>query len=93
MPELVQQILLILCFARTNDEALQITGLLLKNKMPAKLIQTNDGFSLFNLVEIRFFLSQLNFADDVYIFSEQEILIRFKHNDIAQRAKTNIFMG
>ncbi|MEI8272996.1 MAG: RecQ family ATP-dependent DNA helicase, partial [Paludibacter sp.] len=29
---------------KTNDEALQITGLLLKNNMQAKLIQSNDGF-------------------------------------------------
>ena len=36
---------------KTNDEALQITGLLLKNGMHAKLIQSNDGFSLQNLFE------------------------------------------
>ena len=40
---------------KTNEEALQITGLLSKNGMPAKLIQTNDGFSLYNLAEVRFF--------------------------------------
>ena len=55
---------------RTNEEALQITGLLLKNDMPAKLIQTNDGFSLYNLAEVRFFLSQLNLADDIFIISD-----------------------
>jgi ATP-dependent DNA helicase RecQ len=54
---------------KTNEEALQITGLLLKNKTPARLIQTNDGFSLYNLLEVRFFLSQLNLADDVFIIS------------------------
>ncbi|MGE5356606.1 MAG: RecQ family ATP-dependent DNA helicase [Deltaproteobacteria bacterium] len=57
---------------KTNEEALQISGLLLKNGMPAKLIQTNDGFSLFNLAEIRFFLSKLNFADDVYVISDED---------------------
>lgn len=55
---------------KTNEEALQITGLLLKNKMQAKLVQTNDGFSLYNLLEVRFFLDQLNFADDVFIISD-----------------------
>jgi ATP-dependent DNA helicase RecQ len=55
---------------KTNEEALQITGLLLKHGMQAKLIQTNDGFSLYNLVEVRFFLSQLNLADDVFIISD-----------------------
>lgn len=55
---------------KTNEEALQITGLLLKSEMQAKLIQTNDGFSLYNLLEVRFFLSQLNLADDVFIISD-----------------------
>lgn len=55
---------------KTNEEALQITGLLLKNDMRAKLIQTNDGLSLYNLSEIRFFLSQLNLADDIFIISD-----------------------
>jgi ATP-dependent DNA helicase RecQ len=52
---------------KTNEEALQITGLLLKNKMQAKLVQTNDGFSLYNLLEVRFFLDQLNLSDDIFI--------------------------
>lgn len=56
---------------KTNEEALQITGLLLKNEMQAKLIQTNDGFNLYNLLEVRFFLSQLNLADDVFIISDE----------------------
>jgi ATP-dependent DNA helicase RecQ len=55
---------------KTNEEALHITGLLLKNGMQAKLIQTNDGFSLYNLLEVRFFLSQLNLAEDVFIISD-----------------------
>lgn len=56
---------------KTNEEALQITGLLLKNGMQAQLIQSNDGFSLYNLVEVRFFLDQLNLADDVFIISDE----------------------
>ncbi len=55
---------------KTNEEALQITGLLLKNGMQTKLIQTNDGFSLYNLLEVRFFLSQLNLRDDVFVISD-----------------------
>ena len=38
----------------TNEEAEQTAGLLLKHGMPSKLIQTNDGFSLMDLDEIRF---------------------------------------
>ncbi|MBS1571275.1 MAG: ATP-dependent helicase, partial [Bacteroidetes bacterium] len=55
---------------KTNEEALQITGLLLKNDIQAKLIQSNDGFSLYNLNEVRFFLNQLNLSDDVFIIND-----------------------
>lgn len=55
---------------KTNEEALQITGLLLKNGMLAKLVQTNDGFNLRNLVEIRFFLEQLDLMNDIFTISE-----------------------
>ncbi|WP_136467998.1 RecQ family ATP-dependent DNA helicase [Flagellimonas onchidii] len=58
--------------AKTNDEALQLTGLLLKNGMQAKLIQSNDGFSLYDLVEIRFFLSYLDLGDDVFIITDDK---------------------
>ena len=49
---------------QTNKEALNITGLLIKNGFKAKLIQTNDGFNLYNLLEVRFFLGILKSMDD-----------------------------
>lgn len=55
---------------KTNDEASQITGLLLKNGLRAKLIQTNDGFNLYNLAEVRYFLEALNMADDTFLISD-----------------------
>ncbi|MDI3320611.1 RecQ family ATP-dependent DNA helicase [Pinibacter soli] len=54
----------------TNDEAAQIVGLLRTNGTPAKLIQANDKFNLYDLLEIRFFLNELNLEDDVCIISE-----------------------
>lgn len=81
---------------KTNEEALQITGLLLKNKMQARLIQTNDGVSLYNLLEVRFFLSQLNLADDVFIISDdvwsnsKRILINKFRNSTKLEVCTNI---
>ncbi|WP_207425076.1 RecQ family ATP-dependent DNA helicase [Pedobacter sp. SYSU D00535] len=57
---------------KTNEEALQITGLLLKNNIPAKLIQTNDSFNLYNLLEIRFFLQWLNLSEDTYIIQDED---------------------
>ena len=56
---------------KTNDEALQITGLLLKKNMPAKLIQTNDGFSLFNLFEIRSFIEDLKLDESTPTISNE----------------------
>jgi len=55
---------------KTNEEALQITGLLVKNGMQAKLIQSNDGFNLYNLLEVRFFLNRLNLSEDIYVINE-----------------------
>ncbi|GHU70395.1 hypothetical protein FACS189413_10690 [Bacteroidia bacterium] len=51
---------------KTNEQALEIVSLLIKNNIPAKLIQTNTGFSLSDLVEIRYFIDSLNFRDDSY---------------------------
>jgi len=72
---------------KTNEEALQIAGLLLKQGMQAKLIQTNDGFSLHNLSEVRFFLSQLNLTDDVFIINDdvwanakKELINKFRNS-------------
>jgi ATP-dependent DNA helicase RecQ len=56
---------------KTNEEALQIAGLLVNMGMPAKVVQTNDGFGLDNLLEIRFFLSRLELADDISIISDE----------------------
>ena len=44
----------------TNDEAFGILGLLLKNGIPAKLIQSTDGFALSNLAEVRYFQKKLS---------------------------------
>lgn len=54
----------------TNHEALQIEGLLLNNGLPAKLIQTNDSFSLLNLIEVRYFIEQLKFTEDKFIIRD-----------------------
>ncbi len=47
---------------RKNDEAVLVNGLLNKNKIPARLIQSLDGFPLTALYEIRYF-SDLVFVD------------------------------
>ncbi len=57
---------------RTNDEAVQITGLLIKNGYTAKLIQTNDGFNLYNLAELRYFTDLITTQTDSPVVSEDE---------------------
>ncbi|RFS26720.1 RecQ family ATP-dependent DNA helicase [Chitinophaga silvatica] len=56
---------------KTNTEALHITGLLLKNGIQAKLIQTNDGFSIYNMLEVRYFINLLNGGDDMYVINDE----------------------
>lgn len=40
----------------TNEEALKVLGMLKQNGIPCRLIQSNDGFSLYDLAEIRMFV-------------------------------------
>lgn len=54
----------------TNEEALKIVGLLYKNGIRATLIQSNDGFYLYNLVEIRMFLKFINKDEKSPVISE-----------------------
>ena len=48
----------VLC--RTNQEALSIVGLLEEKGIPARLVQSNDGFNMLKLAEVRFFMDNLN---------------------------------
>jgi len=57
---------------RTNIEALYITGLLNRNGLRAKLIQTNDGFNLINILEVRTLLEKLKSEDDSPSISDEK---------------------
>lgn len=72
---------------KINDDALQIAGLLLKNNLQAKLIQSNDGFNLYNLAEVRYFISRLNLRDDVFLITDEtwlnakrEVVSKYRHS-------------
>lgn len=43
----------------TNMEAMRVMGMLIRKGQRAKLIQSNDGFDIYNLAEIRYFLKML----------------------------------
>ena len=69
----------------TNDETLQATSLLRREGMPAKLIQSNEGFNLFNLVEIRYLAIQLDLepksqtiSDEIWDKAIESLKLRFK---------------
>lgn len=56
----------------TNDESLRILGLLLQKGIHAKLIQSTDDFSLYNLTEIRFFLMVLKKVSSEPVISDKQ---------------------
>ncbi len=53
-----------------NEEAFQVAGLLTKHGYQAKLIQSNDSFSLYNLAEVRFFLNELQLENDIFTIGD-----------------------
>ncbi|MBF7097851.1 RecQ family ATP-dependent DNA helicase [Alkalibacter mobilis] len=65
---------------KTNEEAFQIAGLLKKNGIHAKLIQSNEHYNLYDLDEVRYFVDQLNLYDDTYVIQ----------NDIWNKAKKQL---
>jgi ATP-dependent DNA helicase RecQ len=56
----------------TNAEAAQVNGLLRKYGYPSKLIQSNDGFQLTNLKELRFFSNIVNTQQDSPVIMQEE---------------------
>ncbi len=56
----------------TNEEAAQLTGILVQKGIPAKLIQANDGFKLNNLYELHFFSNLLNSSTDTPLISDED---------------------
>jgi ATP-dependent DNA helicase RecQ len=65
---------------RTNEEALNIVGLLNKNGVTARKIQTNDGFPLDNLAEFRDFIDDVSKNNGSYAITDE----------IWQKAKDNL---
>ena len=64
---------------------MRFLGLLNMHRIRAKLIQSNDGFWLYNLAEIRFFLKQIDkrlqsskIPDDVWNKAKQSLFERYK---------------
>jgi len=58
--------------AWTNEEVMNIAGLLLQSGVPARQIQSNNGFNLYDLVEIREFISYIADPDGNHSVSEDD---------------------
>lgn len=56
----------------TNQEALLILGVLKQKKIPAKLIQSIDGFDMYDIAEIRFFLKKLSADNTSPVISNEQ---------------------
>ncbi|MBN1132364.1 MAG: RecQ family ATP-dependent DNA helicase [Bacteroidales bacterium] len=56
---------------RTNDEALEIAGLLNKNQLNVRLIQSNSGFNLLKLREIRIIMEHIDSHHDSQIIPDE----------------------
>ena len=59
--------------ASTNDEVSRLLGLLINRGIHAKLIQSIEGFSLYNLAEVRYFLKKLQPKHTAYSGGPQSL--------------------
>lgn len=74
----------------TNDDAATIAGMLNNNGVSARLIQDNNGFNLYNLVEMRYFVDSLDLKDDDY-FIDDEIWERAKRKTEQEYSKSTAY--
>ena len=55
----------------TNDEALRVFSCLVRNGVKARLVQSNDGFSLANLAELRYFRRHVMRQENASVISSK----------------------
>ena len=54
----------------TNEEALRVVGLMLRNNIAVRLVQTANGFDLYQLAELRYFLKLLGNHEHIPTISD-----------------------
>ncbi|MBR3712464.1 MAG: RecQ family ATP-dependent DNA helicase [Bacteroidales bacterium] len=71
----------------TNSEALSILGLLLKNGIKSKLIQSNDGFDLGSIAELKFFVKTIKthlqtpkVSPEIWEFAKKSLSERYSNS-------------
>lgn len=57
---------------KTNEDAMLVSGLLLQKGIQTKLIQSNDGFNLNNLYELRYFSDQISNHTESPLINEED---------------------
>lgn len=74
-------------FTNTNEESLTLLGLLTKNGIKAKLIQSLDGFRLYNLIEIRQFLKYIKndshspiISKENWVKAKEKLIEKYKNS-------------
>ncbi len=86
------------CFlTNTNEESLKILGVLNKKGKRAKLIQSFDGFKLYNLLEIRYFLKLIDknlhspvISDDIWNNAKCSLFNKFKNSSCFENVQNMI---
>lgn len=78
----------------TNEEALRVLGLLYKHGKRAKLIQSFDEFKLYNLVEIRVFLKEIDrniqspvISDEIWQKARKKLLTGYSNSSCIDNVK------
>lgn len=71
---------------KTNEEALQVASILKKNGIRTRMIQSDNNFRLNQLVEIRYFLNQLELAqvehiifNDIWHDAKKQLIAKYKN--------------
>lgn len=82
----------------TNEEALRVLSLLSQNGLRAKLIQSNDGFRLYNLAEIRFFLKKIDrkltspvISNDIWADAKEQLSFVYQDSSCLSVCQKMIF--
>jgi len=71
-------------FTFSNQEVWEIAEMLINKNKAVKIIQSNDGFPLFNILEIRYFYDNL---DDNWEIAKQKLNKKFKNTNGLEIAK------
>ena len=72
----------------TNEETLQLVRLITEKGYRARLIQSMDGFSMYNLAEVRYFIGQIDEAikspvisEEVWSNAKKRLVQKYKDSD------------